>query len=51
MDAGISNFWQVGYGSKLVEPEAKEQTLRYIRTQWDRLEKYDRGMPRGSGPS
>ncbi|MPZ50087.1 MAG: IS200/IS605 family transposase [Dehalococcoidia bacterium] len=50
LDAHTNSFWQTGYGSKLVPPGAIDSTRSYIRTQWDRLEKYDRGdlMPRGS---
>ena len=47
--AGTDSFWQSGYGSKLVEPPAIANVRNYIRTQWDRLESYDRpSMPRGS---
>ncbi len=48
LDADTSSFWQAGYGSKLVTPGTEEQTRHYIRTQWERLEKYERGVPRGS---
>jgi len=42
LDAHTNNFWQIGYGSKIVSPNALSTTKRYIRTQWGRLEKYDR---------
>ena len=42
MDAGTSNLWQRGYGWKLVLPSAERTTRRYIRTQMDRLEKFER---------
>ena len=48
LDSGSSSFWQAGYGSRLVSPAALNVTQRYIQTQWDRLEKYDHAMPRGS---
>jgi putative transposase len=48
LDAGTQSFWQSGYGWKPVAPEAVGVTRRYIRTQWDRLDKYDASMPRGS---
>jgi putative transposase len=48
LDAGVQSFWQAGYGSKVVPSAAIDTTRRYIQTQWDRLEKYDQSMPRGS---
>ena len=42
LDAHTESFWQAGYGSKLVPPRALSATQKYIRTQWDRLEGYDR---------
>lgn len=42
LDAGISSFWQAGYGSKPVDASGVAQTRKYIRSQWDRLEKYER---------
>jgi len=42
MDAGTRHIWQEGFGSKIVLDSAFERTRRYIRTQWDRLESYDR---------
>jgi putative transposase len=42
LDAHISSFWQAKYAFKEV-PRGGEQAVReYIRTQWDRLEKYAR---------
>jgi putative transposase len=41
LDLHTRNFWQVGYGSKVVPPAATSTVRRYIRTQWDRLEKYE----------
>ena len=43
LQAHTNNFWQAGYGSKIVPPSALRTMKSYIRTQWDRLEKYDRG--------
>lgn len=49
LDAGTQSFWQSGYGSKLVPAGRVSSTRRYIRTQWDRLEAYERdSLPRGS---
>ncbi len=49
IDAQTESFWQAGYGSKIVAPGAISATTHYIRTQWDRLDGYDRAtMPRGS---
>ena len=42
MDAGTEHFWQKGYGKRVVPPAAAEATKRYIRTQWERLESYER---------
>ena len=42
LDAGTQSLWQAGYGSKLVNPGSVTRLRRYIRTQWDRLEKYER---------
>ena len=42
LDAHTNSFWQAGYGSKLISPGAVPSTRDYIRTQWDRLEKYER---------
>jgi len=42
LDAHTNSFWQNGYKSKVVPPEAVEQVRHYIRSQWDRLENYAR---------
>lgn len=42
LDIGTSSFWQRGFGARLV-PEAQLDTVRsYIRTQDQRLDKYER---------
>jgi putative transposase len=41
LDLHISSFWQHRYAAKIVAPAAAETVRRYIRTQWDRLEKYE----------
>ena len=40
-DIHSTSFWQAGYGSTLVPEAAVPTVRRYIRTQWDRLEKYE----------
>jgi len=42
LDAGVAAFWQHRYAAKLVPEPAAVAVGRYIRTQWDRLEKYER---------
>jgi putative transposase len=42
LDAGIGASWQHRYGAKLVSEAAAVSVGDYIRTQWDRLEKYER---------
>ncbi len=42
LDAGVNHFWQKRYGSKIVEPNALPKVSGYIRTQNERLEKFDR---------
>ena len=42
LDAQTNHLWQRGYGWKLVAPAAEQIVRRYIRTQMDRLEKFDR---------
>ncbi|MBI4288148.1 MAG: IS200/IS605 family transposase [Chloroflexi bacterium] len=42
LDAHTEAFWQARYGFKTVPPEALDSTIRYIATQKDRLEKYER---------
>ena len=46
LDANTNHFWQEGYGSRVVAPQALETTRRYIQTQWDRLDHYDRHAKR-----
>ena len=41
-DAAVKNFWQHRYGAKVVPEGAEAQVRHYIRTQWDRPEKYER---------
>ena len=40
-DLKTASFWQRGYGAKLISDEAVPSIREYIRTQWDRLEKYE----------
>lgn len=42
LDARTNHLWQRGYGWKPVEPGAEHTVRRYIRTQMERLEKFDR---------
>jgi len=42
LDAGTEHLWQRGYAWKLVPPDAEMTVRRYIRTQSDRLEKFER---------
>lgn len=42
LDSGAANLWQRSYGWKLVAQGAERTTRHYIRTQMDRLEKFDR---------
>jgi len=42
LDAGVGAFWQHRYAAKLIPEPAADRVGRYIRTQWDRLEKYER---------
>jgi putative transposase len=42
MDAGTTHLWQERFGSKIIPPERLTTARRYIQTQWDRLESYDR---------
>lgn len=42
LDAGQNSFWQRGFAARLV-PEAQLETVRrYIQTQGERVEKYER---------
>jgi REP-associated tyrosine transposase len=40
-DLKTGSFWQTGYGAKLIPDGAVPQVRTYIRTQWDRLEKFE----------
>lgn len=42
LDAGVANFWQHRYAAKEVAEPAAAAVGHYIRTQWERLEKYER---------
>jgi putative transposase len=42
LDAGLNRFWQHRYGAKVVPEPAAASVGQYIRTQGDRLEKYER---------
>ena len=48
LDAEADALWQRGYGAKLVPGEALEIVRRYVRTQDERLAKYEYGRTRGS---
>ena len=42
LDAGVGAFWQHRYGAELVSEAAAVTVGDYIRTQWNRLDKYER---------
>lgn len=42
LDAGLNSFWQHRYATKVVPEPAVASVSQYIRTQWDRLDKYER---------
>ena len=42
LDAGENSFWQRGFASRAVPEDKLETVRRYIRTQDQRLEKYER---------
>lgn len=42
MDAGVNHFWQKRYGYKQVPERAVDTMGMYIRTQKERLEKFER---------
>ena len=42
VDAKTNHLWQRGYGWKVVEPSAERIVRRYIQTQMQRLEKFER---------
>jgi REP element-mobilizing transposase RayT len=41
-DAQVNSFWQHRYGFKELPAGAMPTVSEYIRTQWDRLESYER---------
>ncbi|MFH1141826.1 MAG: IS200/IS605 family transposase [Chloroflexota bacterium] len=41
LDAGVNHFWQKRYGAKIVEPNLLPIVSGYIRTQHERLEKFE----------
>lgn len=43
LDAGVRNFWQKRYGHRLVQPGEVDRVCEYVKTQWDRLEEFERG--------
>ncbi len=42
VDAKTNHLWQRGYGWKVVELSAERTVRRYIQTQMERLEKFER---------
>lgn len=42
MNEGVNKFWQHRYGFKVIDEAAADSVANYIRTQWARLEKYER---------
>ena len=42
LDAHTEHLWQRGYGWKPIPAGARAQVRTYIRTQWDRLESFER---------
>ena len=42
LDAHTNSLWQAGYGSKIIPPSAVATLRKYIKTQWDRLDGYER---------
>jgi REP-associated tyrosine transposase len=42
LDAQTTSFWQAGYGSKIIPPSSVPALQRYIKTQWDKLEGFER---------
>jgi len=42
LDAGINSLWQHRYAARMVPEPAAAPVGQYMRTQWDRLEKYER---------
>jgi putative transposase len=42
LDAGLNSFWQRGFGTREVPKTELDAVRRYVRTQDERLEKYER---------
>jgi putative transposase len=42
LDGGVNNLWQHRYAFKEIPEAAASTVATYIRTQWDRLEDYER---------
>lgn len=42
VDTMANSFWQVRYGAKPIAEEARTSVISYIRSQKERLEKFDR---------
>jgi len=42
LDAGLNSFWQHRYAAKVVPEAAAASVGQYIRTQWERLDRYER---------
>jgi putative transposase len=42
LDSGSDHFWQRGYASAVVSPASLATRRRYVQTQKERLEKYER---------
>jgi REP element-mobilizing transposase RayT len=42
LDSGADHFWQRGYSFAVVEPGSLTARRRYVRTQTDRLDKFER---------
>jgi len=41
-DAGLNSFWQHRYAAKVIPEAAAASVGQYIRTQWERLDRYER---------
>lgn len=42
LDAGLGSFWQHRYAAKIVPEAAAASVGHYVRTQWERLDGYER---------
>ena len=42
LDTGAQHFWQRGYGFRTVEPGSLAARQRYVKTQQERLDKFER---------